>query len=145
MNAVSHIQHVVLADDDKDHGIIFERILRQIDPSKKLAIVQDGSELMELLVDRKPDLVFLDLNMPCKNGLECLVEIRQELKLDDLPVVVYSSSTQMTDIQKSFIRKADLYMVKPFNSSHLKNALEMLFSVSYLHQYMKRNYYFMNN
>jgi CheY-like chemotaxis protein len=145
MNAVSQIEHVVLADDDNDHGIIFEKILRQVDPSKKLTIVQDGSELMDLLVQKKPDLVFLDLNMPCKNGLECLAEIREELKLDELPVVVYSSSTQMTDIQKSFIRKADLYMVKPFNSFHLKNALEMLFSVDHLRQYMKRNYYFMNN
>jgi CheY-like chemotaxis protein len=145
MNAVSHIKHVVLADDDKDHGIIFQKILNQVDPSKNLIIMQDGSQLMELLANNTPDLVFLDLNMPCKNGLECLTEIRDVLKMDDLPIVVYSSSTQMTDIQKSFIRKADLYMVKPFNSFHLKNALEMIFSVGYLHQYMKRNYYFMNN
>jgi CheY-like chemotaxis protein len=145
MNAVSNINHVVLADDDADHGIIFEKILKQIDPSKKLTIVQDGSVLIKLLADKIPDLIFLDLNMPCKNGLECLAEIREVLKLEELPIVVYSSSTQMTDIQKSFIRKADLYMVKPFNSFHLKNALETLFSVGYLQQYMKRNFYFMNN
>ena len=139
------MNHVVLADDDPDHGLLFQRVLYQVDPSKKLTIVNDGSELMEILSRQVPDLLFLDLNMPCKNGYECLQEIRSDRGLEKLPVVVYSSSTQMTDIQKSYLHQADLYMVKPFNSIHLKNALESILNMSWRKNYPNERYYFINN
>jgi CheY-like chemotaxis protein len=140
-----HIMNeVVLADDDLDHAIIFKTVLKQVDSSKTMTIVRDGKELIDLLSIRIPGLLFLDLNMPCKNGLECLQDIRQRLHLNDLPVVVYSSSTHMTDIQKSYIHKADLYMVKPFNSYHLRNALESILKMEWKNNYGEK-YYFMNN
>jgi CheY-like chemotaxis protein len=140
-----HMNQVVLADDDQDHGILFRLILRQVDPLKNLTIVKDGAELMDLLSCEIPDLLFLDLNMPCKNGYECLYEIRQKPELQNLPIVVYSSSSQMTDIQKSYIHKADLYMVKPFNSTHLKNALESILKMDWRKNYPTEKYYFINN
>src|SRR3954463_351871 len=121
-----HMNEVVLADDDADHATLFRIVLKQVDPSKRLTIVRNGEELINLLKTYRPDLVFLDLNMPCKNGIQCLEEIRGRLGFEDLPVVVYSSSSHMTDIQRSYIYKADLYMVKPFNSAHLRNALESI-------------------
>ena len=141
----SHMNRVVLADDDPDHGFLFQIVLRQIDPSKNLTIVKDGAELMSLLDRYVPDLLFLDLNMPCKNGYECLVEIRQRPELEKLPIVVYSSSTHMTDIQKSYVHKANLYMVKPFNSLHLHNALESILQMDWIKKYETQKYYFINN
>jgi len=140
-----YMNHVILADDDRDHGILFEHILKQVDPSKTLTIIKDGEQLIEFLSSQVPDLLFLDLNMPCKNGHECLLEIRQKLGLNDLPVVVYSSSTHMTDIQKSYLNKADLYMVKPFNSFHLRNALESILSMEWRNNYTNQKHYFINN
>jgi CheY-like chemotaxis protein len=140
-----HMNRVVLADDDPDHGLLFQIVLRQVDPSKNLTIVKDGSELMNLLDRFVPDLLFLDLNMPCKNGYECLVEIRQRPELKNLPIVVYSSSTYMTDIQKSYVHKADLYMVKPFNSLHLRNALASILKMEWIENYSQQKYYFINN
>jgi len=140
-----YMNHVILADDDRDHGILFEHILKQVDPSKTLTIIKDGEQLIEFLTSQVPDLLFLDLNMPCKNGHECLLEIRQKLGLIDLPVVVYSSSTHMTDIQKSYLNKADLYMVKPFNSFHLRNALESILTMEWRKNYTNQKYYFINN
>ena len=137
------MNHVVLADDDRDHGILFHHVLKQVDPSKTLTIVKDGEELMKFVMQQVPDLVFLDLNMPCKHGLECLQEIRNQLNLKDLPVVVYTSSTHMTDIQKSYLHQADLYMVKPFNSFHLRNALESILKMEWKETNYK--YYFINN
>src|SRR5215216_233166 len=110
-NSIPYMNHVVLADDDRDHGLLFHHVLKQVDPSKTLTIVKDGEELMKFLSHQIPDLLFLDLNMPCKHGFECLNEIRQQPGLKELPVVVYSSSTHMTDIQKSYLHQADLYMV----------------------------------
>src|SRR5689334_18834827 len=140
-----YMNHVVLADDDKDHGFLFRMVLKQVDSSKTVSIVKDGDELMNFLEKQIPDLLFLDLNMPCKNGLECLTEIRQELQLKDLPIVVYSSSTHMTDIQKSYLHEADLYMVKPFNSFHLRNALESIIKMDWIKETREQKYYFINN
>jgi CheY-like chemotaxis protein len=140
-----YMNHVVLADDDRDHGLLFQTVLKQVDPTKILTIVRDGEELMRLLQQQVPDLLFLDLNMPCKHGLECLLEIRQQLQLRDLPVVVYSSSTHMTDIQRSYLHKADLYMVKPFNSFHLKNALQSILTLEWKNRSTEQKYYFINN
>jgi len=139
------MNHVVLADDDKDHGFLFRMVLKQVDPSKTVSIVKDGAELMDFLKKKVPDLLFLDLNMPCKNGLECLTEIRQDLRLKDLPIVVYSSSTHMTDIQRSYLHEADLYMVKPFNSFHLRNALESIIKMDWIKETRVQKYYFINN
>ena len=140
-----YMNNVVLADDDRDNGLLFKLILNQVDPSKRLTIVKDGEELLRYLSRQIPDLLFLDLNMPCKNGIECLQEIRLNLQLKDLPIVVYSSSSHMTDIQKSYLHKADLYMVKPFNSIHLKNALESILKMEWRKNYTNQKYYFINN
>ena|SRR5438270_10656002 len=140
-----YMNRVVLADDDPDHGTLFKIVLKKVDPTKSLTIVKDGAALLELLSQQVPDLLFLDLNMPCKNGYECLREIRQNPELQNLPIVVYSSSSQMTDIQKSYIHKADLYMVKPFNSFHLQNALESILTMDWRKNYPSQKYYFINN
>ena len=141
----AHMNRVVLADDDPDHGRLFQIVLGQVDPSKKLIIVKDGEALIKLLDAKVPDLLFLDLNMPCKNGFECLAEIRQKERLKGLPIVVYSSSTHMTDIQRSYLHKADLCMVKPFNSTHLRNALESVLNMEWIHHYPNQKFYFINN
>ena len=136
---------VVLADDDKDHGTLFARILKQVDPTKKLTVVTDGAQLLRLLSEVKPEILFLDLNMPCKNGIECLQEIRESESLNDLKVVVYSSSSRMTDIKKSYIHKADLYMVKPFHTEHLINALNTVLSKDLWQTTSFKNHYYINN
>jgi CheY-like chemotaxis protein len=140
-----YTDQIVLADDDPDHGLLFKVILRQIDPLKQLLVLCNGNELIDYLSVRKPCLLFLDLHMPCKNGYECLDEIRQYPHLKSLPVVVYSSSSQMPDIKRSFIHKADLYLVKPFNSFHLRNALESILKMDWLKNSTNVKYYFMNN
>src|SRR5687768_9984734 len=136
---------VILADDDHDHAFLFERILKKVDPSRKLVIAKDGTELLNLLSTTLPELLFLDLNMPCKNGFECLQEIRSNEDLADLPIIVYSSSARMTDIQKAYVNKADLYMVKPFNTEHLTNALESVLQMDLKKTSSRRDQYFINN
>jgi CheY-like chemotaxis protein len=139
------LNHVVLADDDRDHGLLFHYVLKKVDPSRSVTVVKDGQELLDFLSHHTPDLLFLDLNMPGKNGFECLSEIRKQEKLKQLTIVVYSSSTHMTDIQKSYLHQADLYMVKPFNSFHLQNALNSILTMEWKEQQSDCKYYFMNN
>jgi CheY-like chemotaxis protein len=136
---------IVLADDDRDHALLFERTLASVDPSKRLMVVHDGEELLNLLTQVHPEILFLDLKMPCKNGIECLQAIRSTPDLKDLKVVVYSSSTHMTDIQKCYIHRADLYMVKPFNTDHLRSALDIILKKDAWQGAQLTKHYYINN
>jgi DNA-binding NarL/FixJ family response regulator len=139
------VNHIILADDDIDHGTLFERILKGVDPSKTLSVVTDGEKLLRLLARVKPEILFLDLNMPFKNGIECLQEIRTNERLKDLKVVVYSSSSRMFDIRRSYLHKADLYMVKPFHTEHLHNALDIVLNKDMWQAAALKNHYYINN
>ena len=72
------IKHVVLADDDRDHGMLFERVVHKFFPNVELSFVYNGEELLDHLHTHDVDLVFLDLKMPCMNGYECMAEIRKD-------------------------------------------------------------------
>ena len=144
MEQTYQIQSIVLADDDKDHAPVFGRVLKKDYPQIHVSYVSNAEELLTFLHEHQTDLLFLDLNMPCKNGYECLREIRKDPTLKDLPIIVYSSSAHLSDIQKSFIHRADFYVVKPFNSEHLKTALQTILSVNWRVNPM-RNHYFINN
>lgn len=92
--------NILLADDDKDDCFLFKEALEELPLSMHLTIVHDGEQLMKLLtrevgaqyVAHLPDVLFLDLNMPRKNGFECLCEIKENEKLQALPVIMFSTS-----------------------------------------------------
>jgi CheY-like chemotaxis protein len=87
--------NILLADDDSDDCLFFKKVLEEMSFSYHLATVNDGEQLMEYLGEKPehpPDILFLDLNMPRKNGFECLCELKENAKLKDLPVVMFSTS-----------------------------------------------------
>lgn len=86
--------NILLADDDADDCLIFERALKGFPLITHLVTVNDGEKLMKLLqnTNELPHVLFLDFNIPCKNGLECLKEIKQNNDLKHLPVIMYSTS-----------------------------------------------------
>lgn len=139
------ISCIALADDDLDHGLLFRHILKKVHPLAEIQIAHNGEELFPLLGRFHPDILFLDLNMPCKDGFECLQEIRRDAGLRSLPVVVYSSSTQMSDIQRSYLHEADLYMVKPFNAAHLETALNSVLNMNWRQASSFKRHYYINN
>jgi len=139
------IQHILLADDDRDHILLFQRVIKKLYPEIEVSSVTDGEQLIQFLHLNRTDLVFLDLNMPCKNGYECLQEIRRDILLRDLPIIVYSSSAHLSDIQRSFLHNADFYLVKPFQTDHLKKALEIILSVNWKEDTSLKQHYFINN
>jgi CheY-like chemotaxis protein len=85
----------VLADDDKDDCSFFEKALKEISIDTNLTIVHDGEKLMNYLYrnsENLPDVLFLDLSMPRKNGVECLSEIKESTQLKNLLIVMFSTS-----------------------------------------------------
>ena len=112
-NVTKAVRSIILAEDDVDDQNIFQIALQEVDPDIKLDFVANGKELTTLLQNFKPDLLFLDLEMPYKNGLECLLEIRENPVLTNLPVVVFSSTTKPSNIQTAYEIGAHLFFIKP--------------------------------
>ncbi len=91
---------ILLAEDDTDDCLFFEKALKELKLSTQLKIVSDGEQLMNYLNNEcgikdlppLPDIVFLDLSMPRKTGYECLTEIKESEKLKGVSVVVLSTS-----------------------------------------------------
>ena len=87
--------NILLADDDTDDRSFFEKALQEIPIDTHLNTVNNGENLMEYLAenaDNLPDVIFLDLSMPRKTGFECLMEIKEDEKLKDISVVMFSTS-----------------------------------------------------
>jgi CheY-like chemotaxis protein len=107
--------NLLLCDDDPDDCFFFKEALETLGRPANLIAVHNGEQLMNHLrqADKLPDVLFLDLNMPRKNGFECLREIRLNRKLEHLPVIILSTSFDQEVVNllhKSgatyFIRKA---------------------------------------
>ena len=118
--------NLLLADDDKDDGFFFKEALEELPISAKLTTVNDGMQLMQLLSAKEtllPDALFLDLNMPRKNGLECLSEIKIINKLKNLPVIIYSTSLNMEVVDLLYKKGAHYYICKPGEYDKLKKVI----------------------
>ena len=119
---ISKQLNILLADDDIDDCHFFKEALLALPLPTQLSIVHDGDELMNYLiehVEHLPNVLFLDINMPRKNGFECLSEIKQNEKLKDLPVVMFSTSGAQEKISILFKTGADVYVRKPSNFAQL--------------------------
>ena len=87
--------NILLTDDDADDRFLFDKALKEIPIVTYLTTVNDGEQLMNYLSENSqhlPDVLFLDINMPRKNGFECLREIKENEKLKDLFVTMFTIS-----------------------------------------------------
>ncbi|MFU8859554.1 MAG: response regulator [Cyclonatronaceae bacterium] len=127
--------HVLLTDDDEDDRLIFKEILCEMDKDITVSMVNDGKQLMEFLTtddNPLPHIIFLDLNMPNMNGIECLKEIRSQEKFSDISIAIYSTSTSEKDIDDTFYHGANIYITKPAAYSELKKVLKKSLSLTHL-------------
>ncbi|MGZ3895049.1 MAG: response regulator [Bacteroidia bacterium] len=116
---------LLLADDDKDDRFFFNKVLQELSIPTHLTTVEDGEKLMQYLSKNHkhlPDLLFLDLNMPRKNGAECLVEIKGDKRLKELPVIIYSTSLH-EDVADLLYDKGAHYYIRKTDIIELKKVL----------------------
>jgi CheY-like chemotaxis protein len=126
--------NIALADDDDDDRNLFKEAMDEIKIKTKLSLFNNGKELMDYLILPNvilPEIVFLDLNMPIKNGMQCLHEIRNHPKLNDLLVAIYSTSSSETDIEATFVNGANIYINKPNSFGELKQAIERVLQLNW--------------
>jgi CheY-like chemotaxis protein len=118
--------NILLADDDMDDCNFFKQALEALSVSTHLKTVNDGEQLMSYLLDNVetlPDVLFLDLNMPRKNGFECLTEIKDNEQLQHIPIVIFSTSFPKNIIDKAFKLGANVYVRKPGDFAQLKQII----------------------
>jgi len=101
--------HVLIAEDDDDDYLIFSVAIEEISYSVLLTRAVNGEVLLNMLERNLPDILFLDLLMPCKDGKECLREIRSNRKFDNVPVIIYSSLSDIVNVDYCFREGSNLY------------------------------------
>lgn len=117
---------VILADDDEDDRSTFIEAFEELKIQTKVDVYKDGVALMEALKASNsslPNILFLDLNMPKKSGLECLNEIKSDERFKDIAIAIYSTSASEEDIENTFVSGANVYIKKPNDFNKLKKIL----------------------
>ena len=123
---ISENLNLFLADDDKDDCLFFKDALEELPVSAELTTVHNGEQLMQLLTEKigeLPQVLFLDLNMPRKNGFECLSEIKSSDKLKELPVIIFSTSFEQDVVNLLYKKGGQYYIRKPAEFSQLKKVI----------------------
>lgn len=123
---------LLLADDDKDDCFFFKEALGEIPIFTELAIVHDGEELISYLNDLDhliPHILFLDLNMPRKNGFESLIEIKRIERIKQLHVIIFSTSIDQKMADLLYKSGAQYYIHKPPAFSQLKRLIHLALTV----------------
>ena len=119
--------NILLADDDTDDCMFFKEALNELYLPTDLTAVNDGEQLMQLLTNdttELPHVIFLDLNMPRKNGFECLSEIKLNAKLNGIPVIIFSTSFEHETINQLHKSGAMYYIRKPSQFSQFKSLIQ---------------------
>ena len=119
--------NILLVDDDKDDYSIFEEALQSQVFETCLYRVVDGDNLMAVLNDEAatlPDVIFLDINMPGKNGYDCLLEMKDSKRLENIPVIIYSTSYQKDVADVLCDLGANFYIKKPNDFTAVKDVLQ---------------------
>lgn len=112
------VKKIFLVDDDMDDRGIFMDALQEIDSSIELEMAVNGIDALERIQAAHavlPDYIFMDLNMPLMNGVQCLRELKQTPAVAHIPVVMYSTSSHGKDRDEAARAGASDYIVKPFS------------------------------
>jgi len=120
---------VMLVDDDADDRKIFSKALSQVAEKASLTSFSNGKELIDFLNKEKhqeslPDILFLDINMPVMNGIDVLHKLRTDLKISNLPIAIYSTSSHENDILNALKEGANIYITKPRSFDKLTEVIQ---------------------
>ena len=124
--------HILFTDDDSDESYLFNEALEHSGLDVVLSYANDGNSLLSFLkCNPLPDVVVIDINMPHKDGLEALAEIRNQPEFSTLPLIIYSTTTNKNIIDSSYQKGANLFVVKPDNFDGMVTVVKKLGSMDW--------------
>ena len=113
---------LLLVDDDADDRKYFREAVVEIDATIECVMAKDGAQALALLNDQQatlPDYIFLDLRMPKINGRQCLLQIKAEERLKNIPVIVYTTSKEVEESEEMQALGAIRFISKPTNTEEI--------------------------
>lgn len=129
-------RHILVADDDEDDCLLVREAFEESRPNSNLSFVHDGEQLMAYLLRQSPfedpahyptpDLILLDLNMPCMDGREALRAIKGHEKLCRIPVIILTTSSACEDVAQSYDDGVNSFITKPASYSELIEFIRQL-------------------
>jgi len=125
---------IFLAEDNPADSELFKRAFSQTGVVGDVIVAEDGEHLMQLLSSKRrgpPDLIFLDINMPRKDGKQCLREIRRHEKYSGVPVIMFTNSALENEINDTYAKGANLYITKPFGFEEQVKTLKKIFKTNW--------------
>lgn len=140
------VKNVLMAEDDNDDFEIVAEAIRELSLQILLTRAENGDVLMKILHEQLPDLLLLDIIMPCKNGKDCLLEIRENKKFDNLPIIVYSGLRDLATIEFCFRKGTNMFVYKPHSYAELVEVIEKIFAMNWkqMKYYPKRSDFVLN-
>ena len=127
----------IVDDDIEDQELFFEAV-SEVDRSISCIPVSNCEEALAVLKSTKtdlPDMIFLDLNMPRLNGKQCLAELKRQGHLKDIPVIIYSTSSEKRDIEETTRLGAAHFLTKPNRFEDLCKAILFVLSKDWKREY----------
>ena len=122
---------VLLAEDDNDDVLSFELAMKEMPFSFILRNAENGDMLFVLLKERIPDILFLDILMPCRDGVTCIIEIRKNKDYNHMPVIMYTAMNSEEYIENAYKNGANFYLLKSNSINELTENLKKIFSVDW--------------
>ncbi len=124
---------ILLVEDDDADVILTKKSLEHNRILVRINVVPDGTNALKYLKKsgeyahvRKPDLIVLDLNLPGKNGIEILKEIKADNDLRHIPVVILTTSAAEEDVVNSYNLGVNCYITKPMDLDQFKNVVQSI-------------------
>lgn len=124
---------VLIVEDNPGDVELAKAAMREADLPLELHVATNGEEAMRFMRQQDghvgaplPDLVLLDLNMPKKNGMEVLDEMKADDELRLIPVVVFTSSSAREDVEGAYDRYANCYITKPSDLDELMKVVRSI-------------------
>lgn len=119
---------ILMVDDDPDDRELFCEAVDDIDQNIKCYTVDSAEGAIKFLSTSRviPDIIFLDINMPGMNGWECLARLKKEHRIQDVPIIMYSTSREAIDIRKASELGALCLFIKPDRFTIIKDVLSSI-------------------
>ncbi|MGZ5191164.1 MAG: response regulator [Flavisolibacter sp.] len=129
---MNELIHCLIIDDDPDDQEIFLMCIRKISQNIICSTSNSGVEAIAMLnsnEDYIPDFIFLDVNMPKMNGIDCLKHLKSIERLNETKIMMYSTTSESDIVKESLNLGADEFIKKPSKTSELKEKLSIIFNI----------------
>lgn len=121
---------ILLVEDNEGDIILTKEAFEESKLTNQLDVARNGKEALDFLLKKngyenaeQPDLILLDINMPIKNGHQVLQEVKADDVLRHIPVIMLTTSSSTTDVNKAYQNHANCYIKKPVDMNEFNQAI----------------------